>query len=103
MKTMLCALALLAASTAFAKSYSITLYQDSIVGTTTLKAGEWRMELKEGKATITGAKQSAESAVKVETGGEKFASTTVRYLNGDGKYRIHEIRIGGTNLKVVFN
>ena len=41
--------------------------------------------------------------MKVETAEEKFGSTSVRYQNGDGKYRIQEIRLGGTKTRLVFN
>ena len=40
--------------------------------------------------------------MKTETADTKFASTTVRYKNGDGKYRVEEIRFGGTTTKIVF-
>jgi len=32
---------------------------------------------------------------------KKYATTSVRYANGDGKYQIREIRLGGTKLKLV--
>ena len=34
-----------------------------------------------------------------ESGEAKFSSTSVRYKNGDGKYRIEEIRFGGTTTR----
>jgi hypothetical protein len=46
---------------------------------------------------------SVEANVKVESAESKFNSTSVRYQNGDGKYRIQEIRLGGTKTKLVFN
>ncbi len=103
MKTLLCAFALLTASMAFAKSYSVTLYQNSILGATELKAGTYKLDLKDDKAIFTDGKKTAEAQAKVESAPDKFGSTTVRFQNGDGKYRIQEIRIGGTNMKVVFN
>jgi hypothetical protein len=45
----------------------------------------------------------AQSSVKVEENGEKYSRTSVRYQNGDGKYIVQEIRLGNTNLKLVFN
>ncbi len=103
MKTLLSVLALLTASAAFAKSYSLTLHENSILGATELKAGTYKLDLTGDKATISDGRTKAEAQVKVETASGKFSSTTVRYTNGDGKYRVQEIRIGGTNMKLVFN
>jgi hypothetical protein len=85
-----------------AQSYKITLFQDSIVNGTTLKAGDYKMVVDNDKATIMAGKKAVEAPVKVETAESKFGSTSVRYQNGDGKYRVKEIRIGGTATKVVF-
>jgi hypothetical protein len=85
-----------------ASSYKITLFQPSIVAGTELKPGEYKLTLKDEKAVITSGKTSVEANVKTETADNKFSSTTVRYVNGDGKYRVQEIRLGGTNTKLVF-
>jgi hypothetical protein len=85
-----------------ASSYKITLFQPSIVAGTELKAGEYKLTLKDQKAVITSGKTSVEASVKAETAENKFRSTTVRYQNGDGKYRVQEIHLGGTNTKLVF-
>jgi hypothetical protein len=93
------ALAVAAAGTA----YKVTFFQPSWVNGTELKPGEYKIEVAGDKATIKNGKNTVETAVKVESNGEKYSSTAVRYQNGDGKYRIQEIRIGGTNTKLVFN
>lgn len=93
-------LALAAASAA--SSYRVTLFQPSIVAGTELKPGDYKVTLKDDKAVITRGKTSVEAAVKTESADAKFSSTTVRYLNGDGKYRVQEIRLGGTNTRLVF-
>ena len=85
-----------------ASSYKITLFQPSVVNGTELKPGEYKVTLKDNKAVITSGKTSVEADVKTETADSKFSSTTVRYRNGDGKYRLQEIRLGGTSTKVVF-
>jgi hypothetical protein len=89
------------AAIASAKSYSITLFEPSLIGGTELKPGEYTLELKEQKVVIHKGKQTSEAAVKVETADSKYSSTTVRYSNGDGKYHIQEIHLGGTNMKLV--
>ena len=48
-------------------------------------------------------KTSVETSVKSEQVDTKFGSTSVRYNNGDGKYTVTEIRIGGTNTKLIVN
>jgi len=93
-------LALAAASAA--SSYRVTLFEASQVAGTELKPGEYKITLKDNKAVISRGKTSVEADVKTETADAKFGSTTVRYRNGDGKYRIQEIRLGGTNTRLVF-
>src|SRR6187551_532770 len=85
-----------------ASTYNVTLFQPSIVNGTELKPGEYKVEVKDNTAVISKGKQSVQAPVKTETADSKFSSTSVRYLNGDGKYRLQEIRIGGTNTKLVF-
>jgi len=87
---------------AAAQSYKVTLFQDSIVNGETLKAGDYKVVVENDKATITAGKKSVQAPVKVESADSKFSSTSVRYQNGDGKYRVKEIRIGGTATKLVF-
>jgi hypothetical protein len=89
------------AAVASAKSYSITLYEPSVIGGAELKPGDYKLELKDEKVVIKKGKQMGEAPVKVETADSKYSSTTVRYRNGDGKYHIQEIHLGGTNMKLV--
>ena len=84
-----------------AKSYSLTLFETSLIGATELKPGEYTLELKDQKVVLRKGRQSSEAAVKVETADTKYSATTVRYNNGDGKYHIQEIHLGGTNMRLV--
>ncbi|MGB9605998.1 MAG: hypothetical protein ACPL88_08990, partial [Bryobacteraceae bacterium] len=68
-----------------------------------LKPGEYRLQLQDGKVVIRAGKQRVEAPVKVEQADSKFSSTSVRYAAAEGKARIQEIRLGGTNLKLVFD
>jgi len=89
---------------ASARSYTVSLFQPSLIGTTELKPGEYKLEVNDQKAVITKGKVRTESTVKVEEGDTKFDTTTVRYVNStDGKVRIQEIRLGGTKTKLVFS
>ena len=93
----------LALSVACAKTYYVTFYQHSVISGTELKAGDYQLKLDGDQLTVKNGKIVAQAAVKVEQNGEKYARTTVRYQNGDGKYHVQEIRLGNTNVKLVFN
>ena len=82
-------------------SHRLTLFQDAVVNGTELKAGEYKIEIKDNKAVITGRKK-LEADVKTQTSDSKFSSTSVKFRNGDGKYHVSEIRLGGTNTTLVF-
>jgi hypothetical protein len=103
MTKLLLFLVALSAPLVYARTFNLTLFQPSIVNGTELKAGSYKLELKEEKAVIRSGKQAVEATVKVESAENKFSSTSVRYENGDGKYRVQEIRLGGTNMKLIFN
>ena len=102
MQRLVVCLCLLAVA-ASAASHNITLFQPSIFNGTELKLGDYRLEIKDQTVVLKRGKQSIEAAAKVETSDSKFSSTSVRYQNGDGKYRIQEIRLGGTKTRLVFN
>jgi hypothetical protein len=81
----------------------VTLFQPSVVQGTELKAGDYKLNLKDSKVVIANGRQSIEANVKVENSDQKFSATSVRYANGDGKYSVQEIRLGGTKTKLVFH
>jgi hypothetical protein len=92
--------ALLVASAA--SSHRITLTRPSVVNGTELKAGEYRLNLDDAKATLVSGKTTVEVPVKIENADSKFGSTAVRYAEQGGKSTISEIRLGGTKTRVVF-
>jgi hypothetical protein len=81
-----------------ASSYSVTFFQPVVVNGQTLKAGDYKVHYSDNKATIQQGKKVTEVPVKVETSGDKYSATSVR-LNGT---QVEEIRLGGTNTKLVF-
>lgn len=85
-----------------ADSYRITLFQASTIAGKELRPGEYKLTVKDNKATISQGKESVEAPVKVETSGTRFSTTSVRYLNGDGKSKVQEIRVGNTRTKLIF-
>jgi hypothetical protein len=93
----LCAGVSLAAS----KSYNITLVEPSVIGGKELKPGSYKVEVMDQKVVIRGNKDSAEAPIKVENADSKYNATTVRYGNGDGKYRVQEIHLAGTRMNLV--
>jgi hypothetical protein len=103
MKKALLAFATLGLAVASAASnYRVTFFQPSIVAGTELKPGVYKIELKDNKALISKGKQSVEAPVRAETADTEYSGTSVRYKNGDGKYRVEEIRLGGTTTKIIF-
>ena len=101
MKKLVITFALLGLSLAQAKSFHVTLYEKSVLGSTELKPGDYTIELKDQQVFVKNGKQEAQAMVKVENESSKYGTTTVRYSNGDGRYHIQEIRLGGTNMKLV--
>lgn len=97
------AAALTVSSAVASANYRVTFFQPSFIAGQELKPGDYRVEVDNGKATIKSGKTSIEAEVRVVESNEKFTSTTVRYQNGDGKYRVQEIRLGGTKTKLVFS
>jgi len=81
----------------------ITLLDPCVIAGTKLNAGEYKVQIDGNKVKIYSPKQSVETTAKVETGGEKYSSNALRYEKGDVPRRITEIRLGGTNTKIVFS
>ena len=85
-----------------ASSYHVNLYRPTTVNGTELKAGECKVEIHDNKLTIKQGKVSAQTTVKLEQGAQKFISTTLGYAGDGSGSELQEIRLGGTNTKVVF-
>lgn len=88
--------ALTAASAA--SSYTVRLYDASNLNGKELKAGEYRLELKDNMAILKQGKTVVQAPVTVQTGAAKSPQTAVRYVDG----KIQEIRLGGTTTTLVF-
>ncbi|MGA2592094.1 MAG: hypothetical protein ABSH32_19455 [Bryobacteraceae bacterium] len=102
-KAMLFVCLLAGMAIASTKSFTVTLFEPSVVGSTELKAGDYKFEVQDQKIVIKHGHETTEATVKVETGDTKYSSTTVRYANADGKNKVQEIRVGGTNMKLVLD
>jgi hypothetical protein len=95
--------AIVGLAVASAKTYTVTLFQPAVVAGTELKPGDYKLEVNHTKVVLKKGKQKVETAVKVETSESRFPATTVRFSNGDGKYTVREIWLGGTNTRLVFD
>jgi hypothetical protein len=90
-------LALVVASAA--STYNVTFYQPVMVNGSELKPGDYKLELKDKTVVIKQGKSITEAPVTVATENQKYQRTAIR-LNGN---QVEEIRIGGTNTRLVFD
>ena len=84
-------------------SFRVTLSQPSVVKGAELKAGEYRVNIGAEKVTFVSGKTAVDAPAKLESGNEKYDTTSIRFTTEAGKAIISEIRIGGTSTRVVFN
>ena len=92
---------LAALATANAKTYSVTLFQPTVVAGTELKAGTYDIDLKGSSFTIKDGKTPITVPARLEKVDNKYPSTSIRYRVSGGKNELDEIRLGNTNLKLV--
>jgi hypothetical protein len=83
-------------------SYDVTLYQPSVVAGKQLPKGEYHILVRGDKAVMGKGKLRVEAPVRVQTGGEKFTATSVRYIRVDGKLMLQEIQVRGTKTTLFF-
>jgi len=81
-----------------ATSYKVLFSKDVVINGATLKAGEYKVQLGEGTATLKQGKTVVEAPVKLENNAEKFRTNGLKLTEGE----LDEIRIGGTHTRVVF-
>ena len=97
----LMAFATLSLAVASAATQTVTLYQPAMINGTELKAGEYKMTLDGDRVVLSRGKQKVEAGVMVETTETKNQKTTMRFDNSEGKFRLQEIRPGGTSQRLV--
>ena len=83
-----------------ASNYSLTLSEPAIINGTELKAGEYKIEVNGTKAVIRNGKTSVATDVVVDTLPAKSNQSSACCLAEDGKYRLQELRLGGSNMKL---
>jgi hypothetical protein len=101
LKTVVFSLSMFAAGIASAASagYSITLYDPISVGTTQLKAGEYKVEMQGDKAVFKmGGKTIAELPATMGTSDKKYMYTSLSSKDS----KLSEIDLAGTKSKILF-
>ena len=88
---------------AAAETHRITLFQDSRLNGTDLKAGEYKLEVLGDKIVLKSGKVKVEAPAKMEASNSKYNTNSILYKNGGGKFEIQEIHVGGTKTKLVVN
>lgn len=91
-------------SIASAKSYQITLDAPSKVGSLTLKPGRYEVAVDASKVKFKdlNSGKSKETDGRLENTEKKFANTSINATQGGDGNEIHEILLGGTTTKIVF-
>jgi hypothetical protein len=82
-----------------ANTFRVDLYQPTTINGTTLKAGEAKAEIQEGKIVLRQGKTSVEASIKVENNKDKYSFTSVGYRDD---HKIKDICIGGTTTHIFF-
>src|SRR5882762_7656660 len=102
-KLLVLCLATVGLALASAETHRITLFQNSRVNGTELKAGEYKLEVLGDKIVLKSGKVQVEAPAKMESSNSKYNTNSVLYKNDGGKFEIQEIHVGGTKTKVVLN
>jgi hypothetical protein len=84
-----------------ASSYHVTLEKPTTVNGTQLSPGSYKLEIQGDKAILKHGKTEVETNVTVEKAPQKFNLTSVGYA-GDDASVLHDIRLAGTTLKLLF-
>jgi len=98
------ALGLASLGIASAKSYDIYVNGRTMVGTTELKPGEYKLKVEGTQAVFTDVASSKTwtAPVKVENGATKFDQTVVESTSRGDMAHVNAIDLGGSNTKLEF-
>ncbi|HEX4167911.1 MAG TPA: hypothetical protein VHZ55_20800 [Bryobacteraceae bacterium] len=88
------------AAVAFAASgtYKVDILDNTIVEGKQVKAGSYKIEIENNMAVLKHGKESIQVPAHTEQSTSKFSGTQIQYVDN----AMHEIRLGGTNTKIVF-
>jgi hypothetical protein len=98
------ALGLASLGIASAKSYDIRLEAPAMVGTTELKAGDYKLKVEGTQAVFTDVQSSKSftATVKIASGAQKFGETVVETTQQADMAHIDAIDLAGSNTKIEF-
>ncbi|MCC7174339.1 MAG: hypothetical protein IT159_04010 [Bryobacterales bacterium] len=99
--TLAALLVTLTLGSAWAKSYEVNLYQPAVVAGAELKAGTYRLTLDGTQMTLSNGINSVRCEVKVESVAGKHKRSSLRLEAENGKYRLVEIRLRGTDTRLM--
>lgn len=81
-------------------TYKVSILQNSVVDGKQLKAGDYKVEMKDNNtAVLKHGKEAIELPAREETSPQKFSTTEMQYTNNND---LQEIRIGNTHTRIVF-
>jgi len=92
----------IAVASAADRTYHITLIDPASVNGTQLKPGDYKVQVEGDRAILKKGKTVIEAPARIQTADHKFNSTIVAIANPSSHPTISEIRIGGTNTRIVF-
>ena len=99
-KNLLFSFTTVALASAFAaSSYSVTLFDESILDGKSLKPGQYKMQVNDDSVVLKHNKDVTEVPAKTERADKKFSTTSVLY---NDQHQVTGILIGGTNKRIVF-
>ncbi len=84
-----------------ASSYHVNVSNPVWVGGKQLKAGDYQVQVENGKAVFKNKKDTVEVPAKMETADTKFQYTTLNTQTAGGKENLGGIEIGGTKNRIV--
>ena len=99
--TLLLVVVALTFGSAWAKSFDVNLSNPSVVAGAELKPGMYRLTLDGTKMTLSNGSRSVRCDVKVESTAGKHKSSSMRLEEVNGKYHVTEIRLRGTDTKLI--
>jgi hypothetical protein len=82
-----------------ASSYDVKLYDSVWIGSTQLKAGDYKVAVQDGKAVFKSGKNVTEIPATLGTGDRKYEFTSLVTMDS----KLQEIDLGGTKAKIVFS
>ena len=99
-KKLLFSFGTVAVASAFAaSSYSVTLFDESVLDGKSLTPGQYKMQVNDDGIVLKHNKDVTKVPAKTEFADKKFSSTSVLY---NDQHQMTGIQIGGTNKKIVF-